>query len=83
MWPKNLIDDLADTYNIDVFAPTETCISLNTTSAKLYDAIPHGFTFISTPRLVPDSCTSPIVSGDTAFLLRKLCKSLSTPNYCF
>ena len=45
------IADLADTHNIHVFALTETWISSNTTSAQLFDAIPHGFTFISTPRL--------------------------------
>ena len=52
------IADLADTHNIHVFALTETWISSNTTSAQLFDTIPHGFTFISTPRLVSDSCTS-------------------------
>jgi exonuclease III len=77
------IADLVDTYNIDVFALTETWISPNTTSAQLFDAIPHGFTFISTPRLVPDSCTSSIVGGGTAFLLREPCKLLSTPTTTF
>ena len=62
------IADLADTHNIHVFALTETWISSNTTSTQLFDAIPHGFTFISTPRLVPDSCTSSVVGGGTAFL---------------
>jgi hypothetical protein len=34
---------LADTYNIDLFALTETWISPNTTSAELFDATPPGF----------------------------------------
>jgi len=73
------IADLADTQNIDdVFALTETWISPNTTSAQLFDAIPHGFTFISTPRLVSDSYTS-IVGGGTSFLLCVPCKLLSSP----
>jgi len=66
------IADLADNRNIDVFALTETCISTNTTSAQLFDAIPHGFT----ARLFPDSCTSSIVGGGTAFLLYEPCKLL-------
>jgi len=72
------IADLADTHNIDVFALTETWISPNTTSAQLFDAIPREFTFINTPRPVPISCTSSIISGSTAFLLRKACKLLAT-----
>jgi len=55
--------DLAVTHNIDVFALTETWISPNTTSAQLFDAIPRGFTFINTPRSVPNSCTSSIVAN--------------------
>ena len=77
------IADLADTHNIDVFALTETWISPNTTSAQLFDAIPHGFTCISTPRLVPNSCTSSNVGGGTAFLIREPCKLLSTPTTTF
>jgi len=50
----NAIADLADTHNIDIFALSETWISPNTTSAKLFDAIPRGFTFINTPRPVPN-----------------------------
>jgi len=73
------IADFADTHNIDVFALSETWIFPNTTSAQLFDAIPHGFTFISTPRPVPDSRTSSTVGGGTAFLLRESCKLLSTP----
>jgi len=49
------IADLADTHNIDIFALSETWISPNTTSPQLFDAIPRGFTFINTPRSVPDS----------------------------
>jgi len=55
------IADLADTHNINVFALSETWNSPNTTSAQLVDAIPRGFTFINTPRPVPDSCTYSIV----------------------
>jgi len=66
----NAIADLADTHNIDAFALSETWISPNTTSAQLFDAIPRGFTFINTSRPVLDSCTSSIVGGGTAFLLR-------------
>ena len=77
------IADLADTHNIHVFALTETWISSNTTSAQLFDAIPHGFTFISTPRLVPDSCTSSVVGGGTAFLIREPCNLLSSPTATF
>jgi len=71
------IADLADTHNIDVYALSETWISPNTTSAQLIDAIPRGFTFINTPRPVPDSYTSSIVGGGTAFLLREPGKLLS------
>jgi len=77
------IADFADTHNIDVFALSETWISPNTTSAQLFDAIPHGFTFISTPRPVPDSRTSSTVGGGTAFLLRESCKLLSSPTTTF
>jgi exonuclease III len=77
------IADLADTHNIHVFALTETWISHNTTSAQLFDAIPHGFTFISTPRPILDSNTSSIVGGGTAFLIREPCKLLSSPTATF
>jgi len=58
-------------------------IAPNTTSAQLFDAIPRGFIFINTPRPVPDSRTSLIVGGGTAFLLREPCKLLSTPTAIF
>jgi len=61
------VADLADTLNIDVYALNDTWISPNTTSAQLIDAIPRGFTFINTPRPVPNSCTSLIVGGGTAW----------------
>jgi len=77
------IADLADTHNIDVFALTETWISPNTTSAQLFDAIPRGCTFINTPRPVPDSCTSSIFGGGTAFLLHEPCNHLPTPTATF
>ena len=54
------IADLADPHNIHVFALTETWISsiiLHLPNSFML-AIPHSFTFISTPRLVSDSCTS-------------------------
>jgi len=51
------IADFADTHNIDVYALTETRIFPNNTSVQLFDAIPHGFTFINKPRLISDSCT--------------------------
>jgi len=74
---------LADTHNIDVFALTETWISPNTTFAQQFDAIPRGFTFINTPRPVPDSRTSSIVAAGTAFFLREPCTVLSTPTATF
>jgi exonuclease III len=77
------IHDLAQTHNIHVFSLTETWISPNTTSAQLFDAIPHGFSFISTPRPVSASCSSSIVGGGTAFLLREPCKLLSCPTATF
>jgi len=77
------IHDLAQTHNIHVFPLTETWISPNTTSAQLFDAIPHGFSFISTPRPVSASCSSSIVGGGTAFLLREPCKLLSCPTATF
>jgi len=77
------IAGLADTQNIDVFVLTETWISPNTTSAQLFDTIPHGLTFINTPRLVHDLCTFSIVGGGTAFLLREPCKRLFTPTNTF
>jgi len=77
------IADIADTHNIDIIALSETWISPSTISAQLFDAIPRGFTFINTPRPVPDSCTSSIVGDGTAFLLREPCKLLSTPTATF
>ena len=77
------ISDLAQTHNIHVFPLTETWISPNTTSAQLFDAIPHGFSFISTPRPVSDSSSSSIVGGGTAFLLRDPFKLLSSPTATF
>jgi len=63
------IADLVDTNKIGLFALTETWISPNITPAQLIHAIPHGFTFISTPCLVPDTCTSSIVGGSIRVLL--------------
>lgn len=53
--------DLADTHNIHVFALTETWLNPNNTSSEIFDAIPHGFTFISNSRPVPSSCTSKLL----------------------
>jgi len=53
------------------------------TSAQLFDAISRGFTIIITSRPVPDACTSSIIGGGTAFLLREPCKLLSTPTATF
>jgi len=77
------IADLADTRTIDIFVISETWISPNTTSAQLCYAIPLGFTYINTPRPVPNSCTSSIVGGGTAYLLREPCKLLSTHTATF
>jgi len=38
---------------------------------------------LTTPRPVPNSCTSSIVGGGTEFLLHKSCKLLSTPTTTF
>jgi hypothetical protein len=43
------LSDLADTYNIDLFALSETCISPSTTAAKHFDATPPGFSPFSNP----------------------------------
>ena len=77
------ISDLAQTHNIHIFPLTETWISPNITSAQLFDAIPQGFSFISTPRPVSNSCSSPIVGGSTAFLLHDPCKLLSSTTTTF
>jgi hypothetical protein len=77
------VSDLAQTYNIHVFSLTETWISPNTTSAQLFDAIPHGFSFISTPRPASHSSSSSIVGGGTGFLVREPCNILSSPTTTF
>ena len=77
------VSDLAQTHNIHAFSLTETWISPNTTSAQLFDAIPHGFSFISTPRPPSYSSSSSIVGGGTGFLVRDPCKLLSSPNAVF
>ena len=41
--------DLTTTYIINVFALTETWISRKTTSADIFESIPHGVTLISAP----------------------------------
>jgi len=41
------------------------------------------FPFINIPRPVPDSCTSSIIGGGTAFLLREPCTLLLTPTATF
>ena len=77
------LDDLAESHNIHVFALTETWLTPNSTSAEIFYAIPHGFTFLSTPRPVPDTCTSSVVGGGTAFLIREPCTLLSSPTTTF
>jgi hypothetical protein len=64
------LSDLVDTYNIDLFALSETWISPSTTAAELVDAIPPGFSLISNPRPVSTTKISSIVCGGTAFLIR-------------
>jgi hypothetical protein len=74
---------LAEAHNIHVFALTETWPTPNSTSAEIFDAIPHGFTFLSTHRPVPDTCTSSVVGCGTAFLIREPCTLLSSPATTF
>jgi exonuclease III len=76
------LTSLAQTHNVDIFALTETWISPNTTSAELFDSIPHGFYLVSTPRPVTSSKTS-IVGGGTAFLVREPLSLLSSPTFTF
>ena len=75
--------DLAESHNIHIFPLTETWLHPNSTSAEIFDAIPHGFTFISNPRPVPPTCTSSVVGGGTAFLIRDPCTLLSSPTAIF
>ena len=75
--------DLAESRNIHVFALTETWLTPNSTSAEIFDAIPPGFTFLSTARPVPDTCTSSVIGGGTAFLIREPCTLLSSPTTTF
>jgi hypothetical protein len=55
----------------------------NSTSAEIFDAIPLGFTFLSTPRPVPDARTSSVIGGGTAFLIRVPFTLLSSPTTTF
>ena len=75
--------DLAESNNIHIFALTETWINPNTFSAQLFDSIPHGFTLISNPRPVSSSCTSSVVGGGTAFLIREPFSLISSPDTTF
>jgi hypothetical protein len=77
------ISDLAQTHKIHVFLLTETWISPATTFAKLFDAIPHEFSFISTPRPVSGSSSCSIMGGGTGFFFREPCKLLSSPSATF
>ena len=72
--------DLAESNNIHIFASTETWINPNTTSAQLFDSIPHGFALISNPRPASSSCTSSVVGGGTAFLIREPFALTSSPD---
>ena len=73
--------DLAESHNIHAFALTETW--LHPTSAEIVDAIPHGFSFVSNPRPGPPTCTSSVVGGGTAFLIRDPSTLLSSPTTIF
>jgi hypothetical protein len=73
------LSDLADTYNIDPFALTETWLSPSTTAAELFDATPF-FSLISNPRPVSTSKISSIVGGGAAFLVRHPDLLLSSPS---
>jgi exonuclease III len=75
--------DIAESSNIHIFALTETWINPNTTSAQLFDSIPHGFTLISNPRPVSSSNTSSVVGGGTAFLIREPFTLISSPEATF
>jgi exonuclease III len=75
--------DIAETHNIHVFALTETWLNPNNTSSEIFDALPHGFTIISNPRPVHSSCTSSVVGGGTAFLIRDPCTLLPSPYTSF
>jgi exonuclease III len=75
--------DLAESNNIHIFALTETWINPNTTSAQLFDSIPHGFTLFSNPRPVSSSCSSSVVGGGTAFLIREPFTLISSPDTTF
>jgi hypothetical protein len=72
------LSDLADTYNIDLFALSETWISPSTTAAELFDATPPGFSLICNPRHVSTTKISSIVGGGTAFLIRHPDSLIST-----
>ena len=75
--------DLAESNNIHIFALTETWINPNTTSAQLFDSIPHGFTLFSNPRPVSSSCSSSVVGGGTAFLIRESITLISSADTTF
>jgi hypothetical protein len=77
------LTDLADIYNIDLFALTEIWISPSTTATELFDATPPGFSLISNPRPVSTAKISSIVGGGTAFLIRNPDSLISTPSYGF
>jgi hypothetical protein len=69
--------------DIHVFALTETWLTPNSTCADIFYAILHGFTLLSTPRLIPDSRTSSVVGGSAALLIRELCTLLCSPIIAF
>ena len=58
-------------------------INPDTTSAQLFESIPHGFTLINNPRPVSSSCTSSVVGGGTAFLIRDPFTLISSPDITF
>jgi len=76
------IADLAESYQVALFALTETWITSSSTSSELFNATPPGFTLMSCPRSTP-ATKSHIVGGGTAFLIREPAFLLSTPTQTF
>ena len=73
------ISDLTQIHNIHVFSLAETWISPYTTFARLFDAIPHGFSFISSLHHVLSLVYSPVLG----FLVLEPCKLTSSPTATF
>jgi hypothetical protein len=56
-----------------LLASTETCLHPTNKSTEIFDAIPHGFSFVSKPHLAPPTCTPSVFRGGTPFLIRDPC----------